>query len=88
MRVLVKLYATLVQHVSQIVLDKHPQGIRAGTPLEVELPAGSTLVDLVAHLGLPDEEVRMVFVNGRAKALDYGLLDGDEVGIFPPVGGG
>lgn len=88
MQVSVKLYATLVRHISPSILADHPQGVRAGTPLAVELPAGSTLADLVVYLGLPDGEVRMVFVNGRARALDYGLVAGDEVGIFPPVGGG
>ncbi len=88
MQVSVKLFATLVRHVSQTTLANHPQGVRAGTPLEVELPADSTLADLVAHLGLPDEEIRMIFVNGRARELDYGLAAGDQVGIFPPVGGG
>jgi molybdopterin synthase sulfur carrier subunit len=88
MQVHVKLFATLVSSVPQAVQARYPQGIRPASPLEVELPAGSTLADLVAHLALPREEVKIVFVNGRAQELDYRLAPGDQVGIFPPVGGG
>lgn len=88
MKVTVKLFATLVQSVSGIVLTRYPQGIRAGSPVEVELPEGSTLSDLVAHLALSGEEVKVTFVNGRAQELDYPLSPGDQVGIFPAVGGG
>jgi molybdopterin synthase sulfur carrier subunit len=88
MQVQVKLYATLVQVVSEAVIVRYDHPIRAGTPLPVELPAGSTLADLVNDLGLPREKVRVAFVNGRARGMDYCLEAGDEVGIFPPVGGG
>lgn len=88
MKVTVKLYATLTRRVAGAILAKYPQGIRAGQPLEVELPAGTTLNDLVTTLGLPADQIMVVFVNGRRQALDYGLEPGDQVGIFPPVGGG
>ena len=88
MKVQVKLFATLAQSVSGPILAHHPKGIRPGTPLEVELPEGSTLADLVAHMSLPREELKLTFVNGRAQELDYRLVPGDEVGLFPPIGGG
>jgi sulfur carrier protein ThiS len=88
MEVHVKLYATLVQVVPEAVVARYPAGIRAGVALRVQLPEGSSLVDLVDHLGLPREKVRVVFVNGRAQKLDYCCESGDEIGIFPPVGGG
>ena len=88
MKIQVKLFATLVEGVSGPILAKHPEGVRAGAPLEVELPEGSKLTDLVAYMGLPREELKLTFVNGRAQELDYRLDPGDEVGIFPPVGGG
>ncbi len=88
MKVYAKLYAALVSSVPQAVQARYPQGIRAGSPLEVELPEGSTLADLVTHLALPGEEVKITFVNGRTQKLDYRLTAGDQVGIFPPVGGG
>ena len=53
MKVYVKLYATLARSVSGPILAQHPQGLRAGSRLEVELPEGSTLADLMSHLALP-----------------------------------
>ena len=81
MEIQVKLYATLVQIVPQAVVERYDQGIRAGFPLRVELPQGSTLACLVDHLGLPREKVRVAFVNGRAQRMDYCLSPGDEIGI-------
>jgi sulfur-carrier protein len=88
MKVYVKLFATLVQMVPEPIRERYPQGIHAGRPLEVELPEGSTLADLVEHLSLPRDKVRIVYVDGRAKTLDHRLAAGNEVGLFPPIGGG
>ncbi|MBN1889855.1 MAG: MoaD/ThiS family protein [Thermoflexales bacterium] len=88
MIVYVKLFANLAKSVSGPLLDHHPQPIRAGARLEVDLPAGSSLSELVDYLGLPSELVKHTFVNGRAKELNHRLEPGDEVGIFPPIGGG
>ena len=49
---------------------------------------GETVLDLTKRLGIPLEEIKLVFVNGAAVSLDAVLSDGDRVGIFPPVGGG
>ncbi len=75
----VKLFATL---------RRYRPGLKMGQALAVELPAGATVGQLIRELGLPGEEVRMVFVNGLVRERDHPLADGDEVGIFPPVGGG
>ena len=88
MKIYVKLFASLAKNVPQAVLDHYPEGIRAGTRLEVELPRGSTLDDLVNHLALPREQVKVTFVNGRGRELDYLLAHENEVSIFPPIGGG
>lgn len=49
---------------------------------------GETVLELVDRLGIPREEIKIVFVNGVTVELDKPLADGDRVGIFPPVGGG
>jgi sulfur carrier protein ThiS len=56
--------------------------------LHLEFPAGSTLQDLIDHLGLPAEEKGITFVNGSLAALPgldsdrkVVLHDGDRVGI-------
>jgi molybdopterin converting factor small subunit len=86
-KVYVKLFAGLVQNVPPGILNTE-SAIRSGTPLPVSLPEGSTLGELVAHLALPADKVRITFVNGRTRKLDHILSDGDEIGIFPPIGGG
>jgi sulfur-carrier protein len=75
----VRLFATLRQH---------RPGTKLGEAFAVELPKGGTVGDLVQRLGLPEEEVKLVFVNGRSRDQDHILEDGDEVGLFPAVGGG
>jgi molybdopterin converting factor small subunit len=79
MRVHVKLFATLRRYVD---------GAAYGVPFEVDLPEGATIADLIRQLNLPAEEVKVAFVNARARPEDWRLEPDDEVGIFPPVGGG
>ena len=78
MRVKVKLFATLRRAVADA----------SGEPRDIELPEGAAIADLIAVLRLPTDQVKVVFVNGRARAEDWHLTAGDEIGIFPPIGGG
>lgn len=80
MKVRVKLFASLGSF--------NPQGGLPGTPFELELPSGATLNDLMERLQLPTEQVKVCFVNSRIQPPDFVLGEGDDVGIFPPVGGG
>jgi sulfur-carrier protein len=79
MRVQARLYATLRACL--------PEGV-SGNALSVELPDGATLEDLLRQLGLPQDEVKVTFVNGRIRSRDWVLQPGDDVGVFPPIGGG
>ena len=79
MQVTVKLFATLT---------RYGQGKRAGTPFIVELSKNANLYDLINLLKIPSKETRIIFVNGIIQESDYRIKDGDEVGIFPPIGGG
>jgi len=88
MKVTVRLYATLTQHVPEGILDEQPDGIRPGAPFKITLPSGTTLGDLVAALSLPENLVKITFVNGIIQKLDYQLQPGDQVGMFPPIAGG
>jgi molybdopterin converting factor small subunit len=63
-------------------------GLAMGEPVPVSLQAGATVRDLAAHLGVPAEEVKLIFANGLSRDLDYVLAEGDDLGLFPPVGGG
>jgi molybdopterin synthase sulfur carrier subunit len=75
----VKLFATLRRHYPHLGIGK---------PMAVELPDGTTVGQLVDHLRLPAKEVKIVFINGIVRKGEHALSGGDEVGIFPPVGGG
>ena len=79
MKIRVKLFATLCRYF------KH---VAPGVPFEMELSEDATVADLVNQLKLPREEVKVFFVNGRARPTDWLLEPGDEVGIFPLVAGG
>ena len=79
MRVRVKLFASLCRYFGNVA---------PGIPFEIELPENATVADLVNWLKLPREEVKLFFVKGRARPIDWPLEPGDEVGIFPLIGGG
>jgi molybdopterin synthase sulfur carrier subunit len=53
-----------------------------------EVPDTIAVTELFAILNLPEELVKLVFINGRKQGFNYQLKNNDRVGIFPPVGGG
>ena len=55
---------------------------------EVEVPEGSTVSDLITHLGVPEVEVAFATVDeGRVDA-DFVLADGNTVSLVPIIAGG
>ena len=59
--------------------------------IQVRLPDGSTISDLLARIRMPTEQRGITFINGRLSAMpglqpDLGhiLHDGDRVGFFDP----
>ena len=50
----------------------------------VELPEGAAVSDLCLAVGLLEERVKMVLVNGRGSPMGTLLSDGDRIGLFPP----
>ena len=75
----VKLFVTLRRYYPEL-------GI--GEAMPVELSQGAKVGDLVDRLRLPADLVTVVFVNGVVRDDDWPLNDGDELSMFPPVGGG
>lgn len=60
-----------------------------GTDAPLELPDGSTILDLLQQLQLPPESVQTCTVNGKFEHdRQRRLQDGDELTLLPPVGGG
>ncbi len=74
MRVRVKCFATLGDHTP-------PEGV-------LELADGSAVRAMLPLLQLEEADIKLVFVNSKNSDLEAVLADGDQVGIFPAVGGG
>jgi len=74
MRVSVKCYATL-------------SGYQPGSGA-LEIEEGHRLEEVLDRLGLTKDQVKVAFVNGRHAPLDRSLAEGDQIALFPTVGGG
>ena len=74
MAILVKVYATLRQH--------------TGGESTLYIEGAETVHALLEMIGVPEDEVKNVMVNGRRREHDYALTDGDRVALFPPIAGG
>lgn len=55
---------------------------------EREYPQGTTCREIIAEVGLTEDELGIVLINGRHAALDARLEEGDTLSLFPLVGGG
>ena len=61
------------------------------TPADAEnyaLDKGSTVAELLDKLQIPQDKVRLIFINNLKGELNSVLEGGERVGIFPPIGGG
>ena len=79
MQIEIRLFATLASYADHEDLD-------SDGCLSIEGPA--TIRDAVLRLGVPEQDIKLVFLNGVGASLDASLNDKDRVGIFPPIGGG
>jgi molybdopterin synthase sulfur carrier subunit len=70
------------------ILARFSPGGLPGTPFELKIPDSATIQDLMDQLQIPREEIKVAFVNGLIRDMDWVLQPGDEVGIFPTIGGG
>lgn len=77
MKVAVKCFATLAEAEACSYRDS----------TECELPAGADVKALMRHLKVAKDQVKLVFINGKKSDPAETLADGDQVGLFPPVGG-
>lgn len=48
----------------------------------------ATVADVIAQLGIPLDQAKLIFINGKRGEKSSALDDGDRLGIFPPIGGG
>lgn len=78
MTVAVKLYASLRKY-----LPRESMSV-----VEVEVPAGATVADVIGRLGIPPEHARMIVSGDRQLDPTAVLEDGQEIGVLPPLAGG
>jgi molybdopterin converting factor small subunit len=74
LKINVKLFATF--RVGRFVAEKR------------EYPVGTRIVDIIRELRIPEPEIGIIMLNSRHAEPDQQLKDGDNLGIFPQVGGG
>ena len=83
-RVALKLYASLADYL--------PPDARKTHRLELDLPAGTTVADVITEQNLPPTMCHLVLVNGRfippAERKTCALSASDELAIWPPIAGG
>jgi len=54
----------------------------------MEIQPGTSIRELVRELGLPENEVKLIMVNGVSAHWDTILEGSERLALFPPVGGG
>lgn len=60
-----------------------------GAPsVDVDVEPGQTIADVLAHLKIPSDQTRIIFVNHRHAALDYALRGDERIDLFSAIGGG
>ncbi|MDY7037390.1 MAG: MoaD/ThiS family protein [Thermodesulfobacteriota bacterium] len=79
MEIELKLYASLAHHM--------PDGMGSERCM-VEIREGTRIRELLTHLDVPVNAVKLIFLNGIHAAVDEILKEGDRLGVFPPVAGG
>lgn len=79
MKVEVKLFASLRRFQS-------PEA--QGGKVQVELEEGAIVQALLDSLGISGQEAEIILVNGLRTETDALLKEGDQVSLFPMLGGG
>ncbi len=69
-------------------LRKYVPGYDGGAGHEVRVEPGATVRDLARLVGIPEEETKLIMVDGVGAGWETVLEGNERVGLFPPVGGG
>lgn len=54
----------------------------------LDIQPGMTIREVLTRLEIPQEEVKLIMINGLAAKWDSTLQGDERVAFFPPVGGG
>ena len=55
---------------------------------DLELEEGTTVFDIIRMLNIDEKDAAIIFINGIHGGLDSVIKEGDDVAVFPPIGGG
>ena len=84
MQITLKLYASLGEHL--------PAAHRVGNQMPLNVPEGSTVLQVIEPFALPMKLVHLVLINGHyippAERATRALVPGDVLAIWPPIAGG
>jgi molybdopterin synthase sulfur carrier subunit len=80
MKIELRLFASLTRYL--------PEAGASAFSNTVEVEEGITVEALMDRLGIPREQPKIIFVNGRHAQPTHILQEGDRLGIFPPLAGG
>ena len=84
MRITLKLFASLAAYL--------PPDARPSHRLELDVPPGTTVMDVARRQGLPEALCAIVLVDGvwvaRPERAQRALREGEVLSIWPPVAGG
>lgn len=64
------------------------QGPYTAAGLDLEIPAGSTVADLVERIGIPKDRVAIVTINGFLAKADDRVPENAIVKLIQPISGG
>jgi molybdopterin converting factor small subunit len=56
--------------------------------VDVDVEPGTTIARILDRLEVPAEKTRIIFLNNRAADLTDSIEPGDQLSIFPAIGGG
>ena len=59
-----------------------------GNKIEIEIPEGAQVSDVMAQFNVPQDDSSVIVVNGLTVPLSTVLADGDEVSAFSAIAGG
>ena len=79
MQVHVKMIATYIQHL--------PPGTE-GNIATVDVPAGSTVKEIMTPFGIPLDDSSVIVLNGLTVDLDTPVSEGDTISAFSAIAGG
>lgn len=79
MRISVKLIATYREHL--------PPGTK-GNKIEIDVPEGTSVADVMARFKIPQDETSVIVVNGTTVPLSTIVREGDLVSAFSAIAGG